>query len=67
MIEPEEYDEFGEIVAKVKPKTYERQLTAYDQHRIHETKDLFDGDCNLCQKQAREREKQRQAWRRNSV
>lgn len=42
----EEYDEYGEI----KPV---RKLTTDQQHRIHETKDMFDGECYLCQESAK--------------
>lgn len=51
----EEYDEFGYIRPqkhndKINPS---QRLNSYDQHRIHETKDLFDGDCFLCQEAAK--------------
>lgn len=42
----EEYDEYGEI-KPVYMKEY--RLTIDQQHRIHETKDIFDGECSLCQ------------------
>jgi len=40
----EEYDEYGEVKPVV-----ERKLSADQQHRIHQTKDLFEGDCSYCQ------------------
>lgn len=48
-IEPEQYNQYGEIVI-VEPvsKPYERTMSSSDQHRIHETKDLFDSSCSLC-------------------
>lgn len=42
----EEYNEYGDI----KPQ---RKLNTNQEHRIHETKDMFDGDCYLCQKYAK--------------
>jgi hypothetical protein len=59
---PEEYNDYGEIVEKQAPvRSYTRTMTTYDKHMIHKTKDLFDGDCSLCQKWAKE-------WRkRNDV
>ena len=45
----EEYDEFGEI-----RKPPERTLSSDQKHRIHQTKDLFDGECYLCQRAAKE-------------
>lgn len=59
MTEPEQYNEYGEIIKIVKPKIYERTLSGYDQHRIHETKDLFEGDCSYCQAEAK---KKRKRW-----
>jgi hypothetical protein len=38
---PEEYNEYGEI----KPK----RMSFDQEHRIHMTKDIFDGECSLCQ------------------
>lgn len=57
-MEVEEYNEFGEII-KRPPMTevYERGMTSHQLHRIHETKDLFEGNCYLCQKDAKERQK----------
>lgn len=47
----ERYDEFGEIIKPTpKPIIYERKLDIGQQHRIHETKDLFESECYLCQK-----------------
>lgn len=47
----EEYNDYGEIIKhKEKPVIFERKLNSHQQHRIHETKDLFEGDCFLCQK-----------------
>ena len=43
----EEYDEYGDI--KVSP---ERTLSFDQKHRIHQTKDLFESDCSLCQQDA---------------
>lgn len=68
MIEPEQYDEFGEIVEKSEVnRPYGRTLSTYDQHRIHETKDIFDGDCEPCLKAARKywTERQRE-WEGNT-
>ena len=60
MIEPEQYDETGEIIPKPIPQPiYERKLTGYQQHIIHLTKDLFAGDCSYCQDAAK---KQRSHW-----
>lgn len=56
MIEPEQYNELGEIV---KP---ERKLDFYNQHRIHQTKDLFVGDCSLCQQDAKKWQQQKGSW-----
>lgn len=49
----EEYNQYGEII-KQKPKAvvYERGFTSEQLHRIHETKDYFDGECYLCQRAA---------------
>lgn len=44
----EEYNEYGEI-----KKDEGRKLSSDQQHRIHETKDLFDMDCVYCQKAAK--------------
>jgi hypothetical protein len=56
-MQPEEYDEFGEIIPpKPKQVVYERLLTEDQQHRIHETKDLFEGSCSLCQKDSQKRQ-----------
>lgn len=63
MIEPEEYNEYGEIVIKQEPaKPYMRTLSAYDQHRIHDTKDLFDGDCSYCQDSAKKSQAIYKQW-----
>lgn len=40
----EEYNEYGEI----KPVP-ERTLSFDQKHRVHQTKDIFEGDCSLCQ------------------
>ena len=48
MIEPEQYNEYGDIVVPEKPVVYERTMSAYDIHIIHRTKDLFEGDCTYC-------------------
>lgn len=47
-MEPEEYNDDGSIKPKVK-----RKLSFDQEHRIHETKDLFDGECSLCQDAAK--------------
>jgi hypothetical protein len=39
----EEYDEYGDIKPQV------QRLSFHDKHRIHMTKDIFDGDCSLCE------------------
>jgi hypothetical protein len=58
MIEPEDYNQYGEIVEKIEPvKPYMRTMSAYDQHRIHDTKDLFDSDCTYCQDSAKKIQK----------
>ena len=44
----EEYDEYGEI--KTRP---ERKLSFDQEHRIHQTKDMFDLNCSLCQEAAK--------------
>lgn len=50
-IEPENYNDYGEIVKPEPPRiTYGRTLSAHDQHRIHETKDLFESSCSYCQR-----------------
>lgn len=49
MIEPEQYNELGEIIKIEKPITFERTMSAYDQHIIHKTKDLFESECSYCQ------------------
>lgn len=59
-IEPEIYNEFGEIVKREVQPHYERKLTTSDKHRIHETKDLYDSDCPLCQKAEERYQKLRQ-------
>lgn len=64
MIKPEQYNEFGEIIEVKPPRTYERKMTAYDTHRIHETKDLFVSDCSYCQADAKERQKR---WDRENL
>lgn len=54
MIEPEDYNVYGEIKEKVEiVEPYMRTLSAYDQHRIHDTKDLFESDCTYCQDRAK--------------
>lgn len=53
MTEPEQYNEYGEIIEQIPPRTYERRLTAHDNHRIHETKDLFDSNCSYCRTYAK--------------
>lgn len=54
MIEPEEYNQYGELAKKIEPiKPYMRTMSAYDQHRIHETKDIFNGDCTYCADKAK--------------
>lgn len=52
-MKPEQYNEFGEIIQTRPPRTYERRMNAYDTHRIHETKDMFDGNCSYCQQAAK--------------
>lgn len=50
VIKPERYNEFGEIVQeKEQSVIYERKLSAYQQHIIHVTKDLFESNCSYCQ------------------
>ncbi len=49
-MKPEDYNEYGEI------KT-ERTLTTDQQHRIHQTKDIFDSDCSYCQSDMKKRVK----------
>lgn len=39
---PEQYNEYGEIKEG-------RKLSYDQQHKIHMTKDIFDGECSLCQ------------------
>jgi hypothetical protein len=53
----EEYDEYGEI--KAKP---ERILSQDQKHRIHQTKDLFDGECSYCQTDAKKWAQKRGSW-----
>jgi hypothetical protein len=51
MVKPEEYDEYGYIKQKIEiSKPYTRALSAYEQDRIHETKDLYDSNCSYCVK-----------------
>lgn len=53
-MEAEEYNEFGDIVKRPpKPVVYERGMTTHQLHRIHVTKDLFDGGCFLCEEAAK--------------
>lgn len=59
MIQPEQYNEFGDIIEVKPPRTYERNMTTYDTHRIHETKDLTDSNCTYCQAHAK---KVRKYW-----
>lgn len=55
-IQPENYNEYGEIVPFTESaKPFTRTMGAYDTHRIHETKDLFEGDCTYCQDAAKKR------------
>lgn len=50
LVQPESYNEYGEIVEKQEPPVvYERRLDIGQEHRIHQTKDLFDSGCTLCQ------------------
>ena len=51
----EQYNLYGEIVKQsdIKAKTYQRTLSAHDQHRVHETKDLFESTCSYCQDRAK--------------
>lgn len=53
MIVPEEYDEYGEIIIKPEPVVYERSMGVHDKHRIHQTKDMFDSNCDLCNDDAK--------------
>ncbi len=54
MIKPEHYNEYGEIVKPPEPpRPYTRTMTGHDLHRIHDTKDLFEGDCTYCQDTAK--------------
>ncbi len=54
-MEAEEYNEFGEIIKREKPEAIlERRLNSHEAHRIHTTKDIFDGECYLCQKAAKQ-------------
>lgn len=48
-MQPEEYDEYGEIIPKPSPREQSLRLSADQEHRIHQTKDLFMGDCSYCQ------------------
>ena len=52
----EQYNEYGEII---KPG---RRLPAYHEHRIHQTKDLFDSECSYCQKDAKKWREQHESW-----
>ena len=63
VIKPEQYNELGEIVEVKEPVTYQRTMTAYDTHRIHETKDLFESNCTYCQDSAK---KIREYWEKSS-
>jgi hypothetical protein len=47
----EEYNEYGEI------KKTERNLSFDQQHRVHQTKDVFDSECSLCQQDMKKRVK----------
>ena len=42
--EPEQYDAFGDI-----KRPAPRLLSSDQKHMIHQTKDLFEADCYLCQ------------------
>jgi len=53
MIQPEEYNDIGEIKRNEKPVTYQRTRSAYDTHIIHKTKDLFESDCSYCRDSAK--------------
>lgn len=49
----ENYNQLGEIVVDPQPtQPYTRTMSAYNQHIIHETKDLFEGSCTYCQDRA---------------
>lgn len=51
VLEVEEYNEYGEIKPVIKKEIIpNHRLNAYQQHRIHETKDLFESSCFYCQK-----------------
>lgn len=50
----EEYDMFGLI--KPKPKEVPKDRMSFDhKHRIHQTKDIFESNCSLCQADQRKR------------
>jgi hypothetical protein len=53
----EEYNQYGEII-QPKPRT----LSTDQKHRIHQTKDMFDGDCSYCQAAAQKWQKQHGSW-----
>ncbi len=48
----EQYDDCGDIKSR-----QERTLSHDQKHRIHQTKDMFDSDCSLCQEDMRKRVK----------
>jgi len=58
----EEYDEYGEVIKKPQKKAVyipgARNMNTHQLHRIHETKELFDSDCFLCQEYAKAKRKE---------
>lgn len=44
----EHYNEYGEIINITPIKPYQRTLSHFDKHRIHETKDLYTSECSYC-------------------
>lgn len=63
-IEPEVYDEYGQIVKVEARKPYTRVMNTYNLHRIHETKDLIDTNCSMCQKTL---DKQQEKWEKKNA
>ena len=53
----EEYDEYGDI-----KRPPERILSQDQKHRIHQTKDLFDGECSYCQQDAKKWQQRHESW-----
>jgi hypothetical protein len=53
----EEYDQYGRIKVP-----YKSHLSHDQQHRIHQTKDLFDSSCSYCQKEEKTFAKRDSWW-----